>query len=76
MTKYIKPMAAAPSYKSPGEMFPMHHVEHEGLNPMFQAKVQKTFQVQPAKLAQTSAPKVGPNVAIGSPWTIMGGKAK
>lgn len=75
MTKYLKPMGASVSNQSPAEMFPMHHVEHEGLNPMFQAHVQKTFQAKPAKVTAPVAPKVGPTSPIGSPWVQMG-KAK
>lgn len=64
MTKYIKTTANSPSYKSTAQSFPIHHAEHEGMNPMFEARLQKSFQV--------SQPKA---VGTGSPWLQMG-KAK
>lgn len=76
MMKYLKPMNEMPM-KSGAQSFPLHHAEHEGLNPMFQSHVAKTFQVHPAKISAPNAGHVAPSAPVGSPWTqMMGGKAK
>lgn len=68
LNNYIQPQKFAPEHPN----FALRDMQHNGSNPIHQARIQKDFQMLKPKTSKISAPNMAST--IGSPWTQMGGK--